>query len=74
MIANRWNDSTYSPETEPFPHLHEDFVESVTLHYGLVSIMTKATGQKVKDKFQTLNVALARVICNYQQSGQGDGG
>ena len=74
LLADRWNDPLFEPETEALPDLHPDFSFSEILTFDLVADMAKATPQRVKDKLQSLNVALTRVINMWERSGQGDGG
>jgi hypothetical protein len=74
MIAAKWNDPTFEPETEAMDDLHPDYVSSEKLTFDLVADMAQATSIRVKDKLQSLNVALTRVVTMWERSGQGDGG
>ncbi len=74
LIADWWKDPTFQPETEALPCLHPDSKFSEILTFDLVADLATATSQRVKDKLQSLNVALTWVITMWQQSGQGDGG
>jgi hypothetical protein len=74
LIADRWNDPTFAPETEVFPDLHPDFIFSQFLSFDLFCELAAASPQRVKDKLQSLNVTLSRVVSNWERSGQGDGG
>ena len=74
LIAEKWNNPLFEPLTEALSDLHPDFEFSEKLTFDLVANMAKATPERVKDKLQSLNVSLTRVIAMWEQSGQGDGG
>ena len=54
--------------------MHPDFMTSQVLTFDLVCDLVAAIPQRVKDKFQSLNVTLSRVVGMWERSGQGDGG
>ncbi len=74
LIANRWNDPAFQPETEAFPSLHPDLKFLETLTFDLVADLATARSQRVKDKLQNLDFALTWVITIWARSGQGNGG
>ena len=45
LIADRWNDSLFEPETEAFPNLHPDFMFSERMRFDLVADMAQAARQ-----------------------------
>ena len=73
MIAELWNNPDFAPETSVLV-VHPDFYESHKIEHELVRGMSIATAKKVKEKLASMNVALCRIISNWEQSGQGDGG
>ena len=54
--------------------LHSDFYDPITIDHDVVSDMTPATPEKVKDKWDGLLHELKRGIAHWERSGQGDGG
>jgi hypothetical protein len=74
MVAAKWNDQMFFPETEAIEDLHADFVESTTLFHNDVEKMYAATADRVQAKFSTMNTELTRIINNWEMSGQGEGG
>ncbi len=68
-----WNDPQFSP-TSGIIDLHSDFYDPITVDHDVVSDMTPATPEKVKEKWDGLLHELKRGIANWERSGQGDGG
>jgi hypothetical protein len=74
LIADKWNDPMYLPTTGVMPLVHPDFCFPIALDYGMVSHMQPASAEKVKEKWQAINLQLKRVIASWERSGQGEGG
>ena len=62
LVAEKWNDPMFSPETEAVEDLHSDFVNSRILSYKEVELMHKATADRVQAKYSTMNTELTRII------------
>ena len=58
----------------PVSDIHEDFSVVIPCHYDKVKHLQPATASKVKDLLSGMRAQLMRIILNWQQSGQGDGG
>jgi hypothetical protein len=54
--------------------LYSDFHDPIAIDHDVVSDMTPATPEKVKEKWDGLLHELKRGIANWERSGQGDGG
>ena len=54
--------------------LHSDFGEPIVIDHDVISDLTVATAEKVKDKWSGLLHGLKRQIEKWERSGQGDGG
>lgn len=74
MLAEKWNDPLFAPETEELGDLHSDFVLTQHLTFMHVEHMATATPEKCHSKFSSMIVELTRIIGNWEKSGQGDGG
>lgn len=74
MLADKWNDPLFMPETEELDDLHSDFVLSQLLSFTQVENMAAATAEKCQGKLSSMIVELTRIIGNWEKSGQGDGG
>ena len=73
-IAQKWNDPKFNPVSLPI-NGHFDFAAPIDLGYDKVCAgLRYATPEYVKDRVTNLTHHLRRVIRNFQQSGQGDGG
>lgn len=76
MVAEKFNDDHYTPETEALvdthPYYHPDYAASIELSHQLVSHMHKATPRNCQTKFESIIVLLKRMKLNFEQSGQGD--
>ena len=73
MISNRWNDPSFNPIAQAST-VHQEFMAATNCSHSLVGSITPATPQKVKDALASLRVNLTRIIGNWEQSGQGEGG
>ena len=56
------------------PDTHSDFAAPIYCAFESVSHMQPATPEKVEEKWNSMNLALKRVIQNWERSGQGSGG
>jgi hypothetical protein len=74
MLADKWNDPLFMPETEELDDLHSDFVLSQLLSFTQAENMAAATAEKCQGKLSSMIVELTRIIGNWEKSGQGDGG
>jgi hypothetical protein len=74
MMAVKWNDTLFSPSSILMSELHSDFGEPIVIDHDVISDMTVATAEKVKDKWSGLLHGLKRQIQKWEDSGQGDGG
>ena len=74
LLADKWNDKTFEPETVAMPELHTDLSFSDIILYAEVAHMTPATAEKVEDKWSAMVLEMNRCIANWQKSGQGEGG
>ena len=74
MVEKKWNDADYLPVTSLKPETHSDFAQPIYCAFEAVSHMQPATPEKVEEKWNSINLALKRVIQNWERSGQGEGG
>ena len=74
LIADKWNDIEFEPETEVFDELHSEYSRPIKIPHNKVCLLSLATPDKVQEKISTMNVLLQRLIRNWERSGQGDGG
>jgi len=72
-MSRKWNDPQFSPMSMIID-LHSDFFDMITINHDVVSDMTPATLEKVKEKWDGLVHELKRGIANWERSRQGDGG
>ena len=69
-----WNSSDYNP-VAPASECHYDFQAATPCTYDLVVPgLIPATPQKIEDLFTAMRSDLIRIIRNWEQSGQGEGG
>ncbi|KAL3786778.1 hypothetical protein ACHAW5_002979 [Stephanodiscus triporus] len=74
LVANKWNDIEFEPETEVFDKLHSEYSHPIKIPHNKVALLSLATPDKVQEKISTMNVLLQHLIRNWEHSGQGDGG
>ena len=74
LVADKWNDIEFEPETEVFEELHSEYSRPIKIPHHKVALLSLATPDKVQEKISTMNVLLQRLIRNWERSGQGDGG
>jgi hypothetical protein len=74
LMADKWNDPLFLPVTAALPDVHSEFGRPIPLSYETVSHMQPATAEKVEERWQSMNLALNRIISDWERSGQGDGG
>ena len=74
LVADKWNDIKFEPETEVFEELHSEYSRPIKIPHHKVALLSLATPDKVQEKISTMNVLLQRLIRNWECSGQGDGG
>ena len=68
-VTEVFNDPKFEPQTEKLPNLHSDFCDSITLKLGKY-VMTR---DKAKDILVTIRPKLAKMVANYELSGNGAG-
>jgi len=74
LLATKWNNPDFAPETEVVEDLHTDFSNPIHIPHSRVVALSPATPDKVREKFSTMNVNLVRIVRNWGCSGQGDNG
>jgi hypothetical protein len=74
MMAVKWNDPLFPPSSILMRELHSDFGGPIVIDHDVISDLTVATAEKVKDKWSGLLHGLNRQIEKWERSGQGDGG
>ena len=74
LMADKWNDRNFAPETVSFPELHTDFTFTEVILHDDVADLTPATAEKVEEKWASMTLEMNRCIANWQKSGQGEGG
>jgi hypothetical protein len=74
LLADKWNDKKFEPETVSMPAVHSDFAVSDFILYLDVADLTPATAEKVEDKWGSMILEMNRCIADWQKSGQGEGG
>ncbi len=74
MIADQFNDETFSPQSEAVEGLHSEFITSeVLLDYSLVQGMLTATAERCQLKLSKMMARLKRFVEKWEMSGQGKG-
>ncbi len=74
MMAVKWNDPLFSPSSILMRELHSDLGGPIVIDHDVISDLTVATAEKVRDKWSELLHGLKRQIEKWERSGQGDGG
>ncbi len=74
LLADKWNDPKFEPDTVALPQLHSNFAVSDIILYVDVADLTVATAEKVEDKWSTMVLEMNKCIANWQKSGEGEGG
>jgi hypothetical protein len=75
MVADKWNDVTFTPVTESVPDLFRDhFAASETIPHHMVASFIPPTADKAKERFESMMTILKRIIPKWEKSGQGDEG
>jgi hypothetical protein len=74
LLADKWNDKDFEPETVSLPEVHSVFALSdINLHLE-VADLTPATAENVEDKWSWMILEMNCCIANGQKSGEGEGG
>ena len=73
MTADHWNDETYTPLSNKYPNLHDQFKERIDISHEVVNDMGELMPDKAKAKFSKLKNDLIVVKTNWEKSGNGDG-
>jgi hypothetical protein len=73
MVAQKWNDPTFNPTTV-VSTCHDDFMCVYDLSHRHVASLTPADSVAIKNRLSTIRIVLLRMIQNWEESGQGDGG
>ena len=74
LLADKWNDKNFSPETISLPAVHTEFTFPDVILHAEVADLAPATAEKVEDKWASMILEMNRCIANWQKSGQGEGG
>jgi hypothetical protein len=61
LVADKWNDIEFEPETEVLDELHSNYSLPIKISHNKVALLSLATPDKVQEKI-------------WERSGQGDGG
>jgi hypothetical protein len=72
-IAAKWNDPTFNPTTQVLA-VHSDFASTIHCTHASVATLTPATAMKAENLLTAWRATLLRIIGDWEQSGQGDGG
>jgi hypothetical protein len=73
LIANKWNDPSFNPETA-VSSCHYDFASPIDIGHDSVKHLRPAVAGDVKDRLTDIRARLIRMIKKWERSGQGDGG
>ena len=74
LLAEKWNDKNFAPETVSLPALHTEFAFLDVILHADVEDLLPATAEKVEDKWSLMILEMNRCIANWQKSDQGEGG
>lgn len=74
MIADKFNDPTFNPDSEVCADMHSDYKKSFVIAYEQVKDMQVATPDQCMKRITSMIVDLKRIIGRWEQSGQGHGG
>jgi hypothetical protein len=72
-IAHKWNDPSFNPTTR-ISSCHDDFSIAHNLSHAEVAHVTPPDSLGIKNRLSSIRSVLLRMIQNWEQSGQGDGG
>lgn len=73
VIADRWNDPNFNPQSK-LSSCHEDFRVEFDLSHLKVAHIAPADALGMKKRLSSIRSVLLRMITAWEQSGQGDGG
>lgn len=73
VIAQKWNDPTFNPKTK-ISSCHDDFCVEHDLSHVEVAHIVPADSVGIKNRLSSIRSVLLRMIQNWEESGQGDGG
>jgi hypothetical protein len=73
IIADKWNDPNFNPKTK-ISSCHDDFKEVHDLSHVEVAHIAPADSLGIKNRLSSIRSVLLRIIQNWEESGQGDGG
>ena len=73
MISSKWNNPTFNPTTRVLD-VHSDFASPIHCTHASVATLTPATAIKAENLLTAWRATLLRIISDWEQSGQGDGG
>ncbi len=74
MMADKWNDHSFTPATASEPDWHPHYTSSETITFEMVSEFLPPDAVRVKERFESMMTVLKRQIPKWERSGQGDGG
>jgi hypothetical protein len=74
LIAKKWNDPTFNPETAVSSCRHYDFASLIDIGHDSVKHLWPAVAGDVKDCLMDIRARLICMIKKWERSGQGDGG
>jgi hypothetical protein len=73
VIADKWNDPSFNPETK-ISSCHDDFKVVYDLSHLKIAHITPADSLGIRNRLSSIRSVLLRMIQNWEESGQGDGG
>lgn len=73
LLADKWNSPNFNPTTTVL-QVHQDFATPIDCSHAQVATLTPADASKVEDYVTKMRSSLLRIITNWEQSGQGEGG
>lgn len=73
IIAEKWNDPDFNPVTQ-VSSCHSDFAMSIDLSHSTIAALNAADALGIQNRLSNIRVNLLRMIDQWEQSGQGDGG
>ena len=70
VLANKYNDNSFSPTSLAVPNLHSDFHVSIELFKDM---KRDVTPQAILQKLSMMKAKMMQIIGRWEQSGNGDG-
>jgi hypothetical protein len=73
IIASKYNDKSWKPDTSTYPDLHNAFAEPVDCSWRVVKRFGPMSADKVKDLMLTMRCRLNQIVPKWEDSGRGEG-